>query len=319
MVQTTAAITNNITRVQLPLPYDLMSVNAYIFEGEHGITIVDTGDTMPAAKELWQRVIGDRHVERIVITHGHTDHLGCANWLKETYGAPIYMYDKTYARVERLKKGLASGGYTNPTDEVFALYGVHVELPNVEVTIDYANYVVEPDVLFTEATGVQLGDVQYDVLFTPGHSEDHVCFYNAEQGVLVIGDHLLEAINPVILPTLGFLNPIAPYLASFDRLEQLNAPYVLTGHLTLIPDLQQRIQRLRTHYHKRILQTFEAVASGNNTLHDVTAYVYAGKEGTIGHSMYAQTIAMLHYLAAIDKILIQDDGQTRTFALPTLF
>ncbi|MEE1131310.1 MAG: MBL fold metallo-hydrolase [Caryophanon sp.] len=316
-MQAIDAITANITRVQLPLPYDLMSMNSYIFEGKNGITIVDTGDNMPEAKEVWQRAIGNRRVERIVITHGHTDHLGCANWLRELYDAPVYMYEKTVHRVERLKAGPAAGGYVNPTDEVFALYGIHVELPNIEVTIDYRNYVVEPDVVFNEHTGVMLGDVHYDVLFTPGHSEDHVCFYNEQEQVLVVGDHLLEALNPVILPTLQFLNPIEPYLSSFDMLEQLNVRHVLTGHLALVSDLKPRIQRLRTHYHKRILQTFDAVKNGNATLHDVTAFVYAGKQGRLGHSMYAQTVAMLHYLAAIDKISIHGETPNRTFALPS--
>lgn len=312
------AITATITQLELPLPYDLMSVNSYLFEGENGLTIVDTGDMMPGVKEIWQKIIGDRRVERIVITHGHTDHLGCANWLRETYNAPIYMYEKTYKRIERLRDGLARNAYKNPTDEVFALYGVEVELPNIDVTIDYANYVVEPDVIFTEQTGVMLGDTQYDVLFTPGHSEDHVCFYNEAERVLVVGDHLLEAINPVILPTLQFLNPIAPYLASFDLLEKFDVQHVLTGHLTLVSNLRERVERLRTHYHKRILQTFEAVASGNTTLEDVAAYVYASKEGKLGHSMYAQTVAMLHYLAAIDKILIETAGNVRIFTLPKL-
>lgn len=313
MVQTTItqAITETITLVQLPLPYDLMSMNCYLVEGEKGLTIIDTGDNTPETQAIWKQVIQQRTVERIVITHGHTDHLGCANWLRQTYGAPVYMYEKTHTRVKRLQRLLQQGHYINPTDEVFALYGVNIELPNVEMTFNYENYVVEPDVVFTADTLLPMGDETYRVIFTPGHSEDHVCFYNEQQQVLFLGDHLLESMNPVLLPTVEFMNPITSYLATFDYLETLQVKHALPGHLQVIANLPQRIERLRQHYEKRLTQVYDAVAAGHTTFHDITIAIY--QKG--GHSTYSQVIAMLHYLVALQKITRIETTPYPTFAL----
>ena len=82
--------------VTLPIPYDLRSVNCYVIEEPSGITIIDTGDDNAESKEIWRRVIGQRRVNRVLITHLHIDHFGLAKWLQDEYEATIWMSQRSY-------------------------------------------------------------------------------------------------------------------------------------------------------------------------------------------------------------------------------
>jgi glyoxylase-like metal-dependent hydrolase (beta-lactamase superfamily II) len=43
-----------------------------------------------------------------------------------------------------------------------------------------------------DGEAVQLGDHEYVALHTPGHKNDHLCFYSAEAGVLFAGDLVFQ-------------------------------------------------------------------------------------------------------------------------------
>lgn len=307
----TERITAHITRVPLPLPYDLLSMNSYVIEGHQGLTILDTGEHNEETKAIWQQIIGTRTVEKVVLTHGHGDHLGCANWLRDTYGATIYMFDKTVERMEHLRYGYEHGYYDNLTTKVFATYGVNMPLREISTDKDLRPYIVEPDVVFTTNDLIALGDDMYRVLYTPGHADDHVCFYNEAHEILFLGDHVIEAINPVLLATPYFLNPLGAYLASLEELRTYRVQHALPGHLQIVPDFAARVERLQAHHLKRVAQTYEAVANGHATLEDITVAIYKKAR----HSTYAQVVAMLHYLVAQHKI---QRVETSTFPIFTL-
>jgi len=48
--------------------------------------------------------------------------------------------------------------------------------------------VAGPHVLLRDGDTVKMGDEDFEVIYTPGHSSDSVCFYNRTQGVLFVGD-----------------------------------------------------------------------------------------------------------------------------------
>src|SRR4051812_43420668 len=48
-----------------------------------------------------------------------------------------------------------------------------------------------PDVLVEDGQEVQFGSLKAQVIFTPGHSPGHVCYYFAEQKILVGGDLII--------------------------------------------------------------------------------------------------------------------------------
>ncbi|WP_121740895.1 MBL fold metallo-hydrolase [Natronorubrum halophilum] len=55
-----------------------------------------------------------------------------------------------------------------------------------DTTIDGVDHAIEDE------ETVQLGDHEYVALHTPGHKNDHLCFYSADAGVLFAGDLVFQ-------------------------------------------------------------------------------------------------------------------------------
>jgi glyoxylase-like metal-dependent hydrolase (beta-lactamase superfamily II) len=72
---------------QITVSMGSMEVNAYIVHAPEGDIIVDAG-AEPA--EILGKVRGD--VAAILITHGHADHIGALDEVREATKAPVYMH-----------------------------------------------------------------------------------------------------------------------------------------------------------------------------------------------------------------------------------
>ena len=66
-----------------------------------------------------------------------------------------------------------------------------------------------PDGLFEENQQIRIGNEHYETIWAPGHSADQFCFYQREQQIMILGDHVLERISPVVLiQSAQDLNPL---------------------------------------------------------------------------------------------------------------
>ncbi|RQG86176.1 MBL fold metallo-hydrolase [Natrarchaeobius halalkaliphilus] len=55
-----------------------------------------------------------------------------------------------------------------------------------DASVDGVDHAIEDD------ESVRLGDHEYVALHTPGHKDDHLCFYSEEAGVLLAGDLVFQ-------------------------------------------------------------------------------------------------------------------------------
>jgi hydroxyacylglutathione hydrolase len=107
-------------------------------------------------------------VERIWLTHGHLDHAGGADELREKLNAvPIEGPDR---RDEFLLQGLEQQGLA---------YG-------------FAMRNVAPDRWLREGDSMALGEHRFDVLHCPGHTPGHVVFVNPAARFALVGDVLFQ-------------------------------------------------------------------------------------------------------------------------------
>ncbi|MED4784848.1 MBL fold metallo-hydrolase [Brevibacillus choshinensis] len=85
-------------------------MNGYVIEGKDGMTLVDTGSYAEQSIDIWKRVlpVGTK-VEKVLLTHSHTDHIGLAKWLRDTYRAPVLISRIGYEEMQKFHRRLQDG------------------------------------------------------------------------------------------------------------------------------------------------------------------------------------------------------------------
>jgi glyoxylase-like metal-dependent hydrolase (beta-lactamase superfamily II) len=168
--------------------------NTYLIEGSKRI-LIDPGHAhLLHHVEVGLRSLGlgfeDIHV--VLVTHGHPDHQEGA---ERFAGKALFAMGGTeYGLIKRYA-------------------GSYISCP-------------EPDFLLQEGR-LEIGDVQFDILETPGHSPASICLYELRQKALFSGDVVFhQGIGRSDLPG----GDSALLKQSIIRLSNLDVAYLLPGH-----------------------------------------------------------------------------------------
>src|SRR2546429_9825646 len=103
---------------------------------------------------------------------------------------------------------------------------------------------------------IDLVGERYSVIWTPGHSDGHICLFRERDGVFLAADHVL----PRITPNIGLysqydrVNPLGDYLDSLGKVSTLPASIVLPGHGEPFKDLAGRVEEIIEHHEQREMQ-----------------------------------------------------------------
>lgn len=309
-------------RVRLPLPFELKWIHAYLLPGTHGYTILDCGLNYDKAWETWRAVfqqlnIQVRDIKRIVLTHYHPDHYGLAGRLQQLTGARVWMSALTEQQAQ-----LFWGPDDRQLEQIAEFYHGH-GLPEITSGKLVANlqhfrgwvspHPAKPRLLAAGDT-CQLGERIYEVWHTPGHSEDHLSFYDPEREWLIGGDILLRRITPNIsLYPNGDLNPLDTFFTTLRKLEQKPIQKVLPAHGPVFTDVQERIHEILAHHETR-LQQIERLADGSQTAFEMCLALF-GNNLSIHNLRFAlaETLAHLEYLRLGGRLALEEKGNTRCY------
>ena len=304
-------VAEGIFQVQLPLPFPLRTVNCYVLRDGDGWTIIDTGINYPAGRAAWRAALAEleiapKTIQRIVLTHAHPDHYGMAGWLAERSGATVQLapLEQEFVRVA----WHAGAANEQVIVEFFQAHGMPAELAEQvrhsmaetrTMTLPWpATSVIEPGEL------MQIGERSFQVLATPGHSDQHLAFYCAEERLLLCGDAVLIKITPNIsLWPHGRPDPLADFLQSLDRLAELHVELALPGHGPLIRTFGERLAELRAHHHERLVIMEQAAGSGATAFSICTAVFPTSTLSP--HQLrfaMAETLAHLEYLVGVGSL-----------------
>ena len=252
------ALLKNVIRLTAPNPGMMTGpgTNSYIIgTSDTGYIVVDPGPNDAAhIQRLFEATQGD--IRMIVCTHSHADHSPGAK--------PLQALCKTAANGQPLIYGLPSGAHASSN----SYFLPDKTLRNKEHLRLISRWLDEK--LKTNLT------ITIEVVFTPGHAENHVCLALVEDGLLLSGDHILNGSTTVINPPDGHMGD---YLDSLDRLTELcqkyNIQHILPAHGYVLDHAEHVIAHLKAPRLKReekIAGVMQAHPDG--TLEDWVAKAY---------------------------------------------
>ena len=147
-----------------------------------------------------------------------------------------------------------------------------------------------------EGEVVAAAGLELQVLATPGHSSDSLCFaLRAASGAAAVltGDTILGRGTSVVAHPDGVLGD---YLASLRRLRDYGDVIVLPGHGPELPSAGLAAQRYLDHRELRLLQVRAAVEDGASTPQQVVEAVYQGVDRSLWPAAELSVRAQLAYL-----------------------
>jgi len=305
--------------IRMPLPWSLDHINLYALAGEDGWTLVDTGIASKTTQAHWQALLdgplGDLPVARILVTHHHPDHIGCAAWLAEAYGAPIYATRVCWLLARTLSLDVAE----EPPEEVIAFLrraGLPEDMIEAQRRAGWGNFakLVAPlPVGYRRIAGgdtLQLAGTDWQVIETGGHAPGHASLVDPHRRMLLAGDQILPLIssNVSVYPTEPYANPMAEWLEGLARMRALPADtLVLPAHNRPFIGVDARLEALIAKHVDRMADLAE-LCRAPKAATEVFPALFLQRILRDGYTMAAgEALAHLHFLEA-EGVLGREPG-----------
>ena len=182
----------------------------------------------------WVEARAGAVLEKLVLTHHHFDHSGGAKAACERFGVSAYAHPLEMGFLEE-------------------------EEPDLPVSP------------IREGEFVELGEMRFEAILTPGHSPGHLSFWWEEEKILLGGDNVLLPSTTAVVAPKGNLGD---YLESLEKVKSLAPRLIYPGHGPVIEDPIGRIDELIEHRKMRDAQYLEALGAGHDTPAKIADLVY---------------------------------------------
>lgn len=306
--------------IRMPLPFALNHINLWLLEDQDddgpSWTIVDTGYGIAETHTLWEQhftnIFQDVPVKRIIVTHYHPDHVGCAAWLHERTGAPVWMTAAEFLSAHAAAENSAGFDRDNSAN-LYLQHGLERVKPDfrrAQATREKAftrgvPTVPKQYIRMMDGDTLRIGARTWRVITAFGHAPEHATLFSADGNILISGDQVLPRIttNVAVWGSQPESNPLKLFLDCTQKFDALPADtLVLPSHDRVFTGLHTRTAELRDHHAKR-LNELEAALTAPKTAAEVLPVLF--RRALDDHQLVfamGEAIAHLHYLRADGRV-----------------
>ncbi|MCM3081056.1 MBL fold metallo-hydrolase [Brevibacillus invocatus] len=275
-----------VFRIEVPTPFHVGSVNLYVLIKAEEVTLVDVG---PLTEEAWQTLneglasigIGLEQISQIVLTHHHVDHVGQLERVRRASGARTLAHPQAAPYVQMDEDFMVY--HDQFFKELYQKSGVPEEkliiIAKFQKLMKTFSAPSQIDGLLKHEQVLPLFP-EWQVLYTPGHSQSHLSLYRAKDRVLIGGDHIIKHIS-----SNAFIEPprdrsrnrpltLVQYRTALQMCADMEIDQVFSGHGERVTHHRELIlSRLQKNW-ERTDTLRRLLASGEKTAYELTALLF---------------------------------------------
>ena len=211
--------------------------------GDEEVTVIDPG---PALHEHIEAIIqASANIKQILLTHTHPDHSPGTRLLQDNIGVPVF------ALITESSK-------------------------DQDITFTPERILIDGEIIANEYYSIE-------VIHTPGHASNHLCYLLKDEKLLFTGDHIMDGSTVVIAPPDGSMQD---YIDSLAKLKEYDLNKIAPGHGELIDEPYAVVDWIVKHRFERESKVIDVLKQHNS-----------GDLNTLVKDIYSDVDAMLHPVA----------------------
>ncbi|MBY5585835.1 MBL fold metallo-hydrolase [Rhizobium leguminosarum] len=251
-----------------PGPFTFFGTNSYIV-GSSSVAVIDPGPEDEAHYQALMAALGGRAVTHIFVSHTHRDHSPLSRRLQAATGA-VTVGQGPHRPARPLR-----AGEINPFSESSDLSFV-------------------PDIAIGDGETIAGDGWSLSAVLTPGHTANHAAFALEGRDILFSGDHVMAWSTSIVAPPDGSM---ADYMASLDRLIELEDRLLLPGHGGPVTEPATFLPALKVHRLKREQAVLARIRAGDRGIAEMVKVIYRDTDPKLHGA------AALSVLAHIEDLL----------------
>jgi glyoxylase-like metal-dependent hydrolase (beta-lactamase superfamily II) len=161
------------------------------------------------------------------------------------------------------------------------------------------------DVVLADGQEVDLSGWRVRALETPGHADDHLCFWVPDGRLLFAGDLVAGQGTIVLADRPGALGQ---YMESLERMLALGPSTILAGHGPVVQDGPAKLREYVEHRLARERQIVAALADGPLTVGELVARIYVETPPGLLPMAARNVRAHLERLAGLGSVAPDGEG-----------